>query len=118
MQSRGWLPQLTTGAPIPARTLFWRSGDYRVVRDGDWKLQVSARPDRVWLHNLADDPTEQRDLSAAMPEKVADLRARIDAQAAAMPKPLWPALLEGPVRIDVTLDAPWKEGQDYVYWAN
>jgi arylsulfatase A-like enzyme len=118
IDSRNLLPELTTGAPIPARTLFWRSGDYRVVRDGDWKLQVSARPDRVWLHNLADDPTEQRDLSAAMPEKVAELRARIDAQAAAMPKPLWPALLEGPVRIDVTLDAPWKEGQDYVYWAN
>jgi arylsulfatase A-like enzyme len=118
IDSLNLLPQLTSGAPIPARTLFWRSGDYRVVREGDWKLQVSARPERVWLHNLADDPTERRDLSAAMPEKVAELRARIDAQAAAMPKPLWPALLEGPVRIDVTLDAPWKEGQDYVYWAN
>lgn len=100
------------------RTLFWRSGDYRVVRDGDWKLQVSARPNRVWLHNLADDPTEQRDLSAAMPEKVAELRAKINAQAAAMPKPLWPALLEGPVRIDVPINAPWKEGQELVYWAN
>lgn len=118
IDSLSLLPQLTSGERIPPRTLFWRSGDYRVVREGDWKLQVSARPDRVWLHNLADDPTERRDLSAAMPEKVAELRARIDAQAAAMPKPLWPALLEGPVRIDVTLDAPWKEGQDYVYWAN
>ena len=118
IDSLNLLPQLTSGARIPPRTLFWRSGDYRVVREGDWKLQVSARPERVWLHNLADDPTERRDLSAAMPEKVAELRARIDAQAAAMPKPLWPALLEGPVRIDVTLDAPWKEGQDYVYWAN
>ena len=112
------LPNLSTGTPIAPRTLFWRSGDYRVVRDGDWKLQVSARPDRVWLHNLADDPTEQRDLSAAMPEKVAELRAKIEAQAAEMPKPLWPALLEGPVRIDVPLNAPWKEGQDYVFWAN
>ena len=112
------LPNLSTGTPIGPRTVFWRSGDYRVVRDGDWKLQVSARPDRVWLHNLADDPTEQRDLSAARPEKVAELRAKIDAQAAEMPKPLWPALLEGPVRIDVPLNAPWKEGQDYVFWAN
>lgn len=112
------LPNLQTGTPIGPRTLFWRSGDYRVVRDGDWKLQVSARPDRVWLHNLAEDPTEQRDLSAAMPEKVAELRARIDAQAAEMPKPMWPALLEGPVRIDVPINAPWKEGQELVYWAN
>lgn len=112
------LPNLTSGTPIGPRTVFWRSGDYRVVRDGDWKLQVSARPDRVWLHNLAVDPTEQKDLSAANPEKVAELRAKIDAQAAQMPKPLWPALLEGPVRIDVPLNAPWKEGQDYVFWAN
>lgn len=37
-------------------TLYWRSGDYRVVRDGDWKLQVSKRPDKMWLFNLATDP--------------------------------------------------------------
>jgi N-acetylgalactosamine-6-sulfatase len=53
-----------------------------------------------------------------MPEKVAELRARVNAQAAEMPKPLWPALLEGPVRIDVPLNAPWQDGQDYIMWAN
>ncbi len=118
IDSQNLLPELTSGSAIPPRTLFWRSGDYRVVRDGDWKLQVSARPDRVWLHNLAADPTEQQDLSAQMPDKVAELRAKIVAQAAQMPTPLWPALIEGPVRIDVPMNAPWKEGQDYVYWAN
>ncbi|TPE61851.1 sulfatase [Sandaracinobacter neustonicus] len=118
MDSMNLLPELESGQPIPPRTLFWRSGDYRVVRDGDWKLQVSARPNRVWLYDLKADPTERHDLSAAMPEKVAELRAKIVAQAAQMPKPLWPALLEGPVRIDVPMNAPWKEGQDYVYWAN
>ncbi len=100
------------------RALFWRSGDYRAVRDGDWKLQISARPNRVWLHNLVDDPTEQHDLSATMPQKVAELRAKVDAQAAQMPKPLWPALIEGPVRIDVPMTAPWKEGQELIYWSN
>jgi len=100
------------------RALFWRSGDYRAVRQGDWKLQVSARPNRVWLHNLADDPTEQRDLSAVMPEKVAELRAKIEAQAVEMPKPLWPALIEGPVRIDVPQNAPWVDGQELIFWAN
>ena len=103
---------------VVPRTLFWRSGDYRAVRDGDWKLQISARPNRVWLHNLARDPTEQRDLSAAMPEKVAELRVKIDAQAAEMPKLLWPALIEGPVRIDVPMTAPWKDGQELIYWSN
>jgi arylsulfatase A-like enzyme len=118
IDSQNLLPELESGGTIAPRTLFWRSGDYRVVRDGDWKLQVSARPNRVWLHNLAADPLEKHDLSAEMPEKVAELRRRITAQAAEMPAPLWPALLEGPVRIDVPINAPWKEGQDYVYWAN
>jgi arylsulfatase A-like enzyme len=118
MDSYDLLPALTAGASLPPRTTFWRSGDYRAVRDGDWKLQVSARPERVWLHNLADDPTERRDLSAAMPGKVAELHAKIDEQAAQMPRPLWPALLEGPVRIDVPQTAPWQDGQELVFWAN
>ncbi|HYD86446.1 MAG TPA: sulfatase-like hydrolase/transferase [Vitreimonas sp.] len=102
----------------PHDVLFWRSGPYRVVRAGDWKLQVSERPDRVWLFNLREDPTEQHDLSVQHPERVAELRALIEAHNAEMPPPLWPALLEGPVRIDVPVDAPWTEQQEYVYWSN
>lgn len=102
----------------PHDVLFWRSGPYRVVRAGDWKLQVSERPDRVWLFNLRDDPTERRDLSAQEPQRVAALRAMIEAHNADMAPPLWPALLEGPVRIDVPLNAPWTEEQEYIYWSN
>ncbi|MBL8532187.1 MAG: sulfatase-like hydrolase/transferase [Hyphomonadaceae bacterium] len=102
----------------PHQVLFWRSGPYRVVRDGDWKLQVSGTPDRVWLFNLREDPTEQRDLSAQHPERVAAMRAMIEAQNANLPPPLWPALIEGPVRIDVPLNTPWREDQEYVYWSN
>jgi len=35
-----------------------------------------------------------------------------------MAKPIWPGLVEGPIRIDVPMNAPWKDGQDYVYWTN
>lgn len=102
----------------PHQRLFWRSGGYRVVRDGDWKLQVSENPQRVWLFNLRDDPTEQHDLSADHPERVAAMRAQIEAQNITMPPPLWPALIEGPVRIDVPLNAPWRRDQEYIYWSN
>lgn len=113
------LPYLRGEARTPPhQRLFWRSGDYRVVRDGAWKLQVSANPNRVWLFNLRDDPTEQHDLSAQFPERVAAMRAQIDAQNAGSPPPLWPALIEGPVRIDVPLNAPWSEDQEYIYWSN
>ena len=98
--------------------LFWRSGDYRAVRDGDWKLQVSKRPDKVWLFNLATDPTEQHDLARNEPARVAAMRALIETHNAGMAKPLWPGLLEGPVRIDVPINAAWTKSQDYVYWAN
>lgn len=97
---------------------FWRSGDYRAVRAGDWKLQISKRPEKAWLFNLATDPTEQINLAAKDPARVAALRKLIETQNAGLPKPLWPGLLEGAIRIDVPLNAPWKKGQEYVYWAN
>ncbi len=113
------LPFLS-GGPVerPHQVLYWRSGDYRVVRDGDWKLQVSARPDRVWLFNLAEDPTEQNDLSEAEPEQVARLRAMIEAHESQMPAPMWPALIEGPIRVDVHQNTPWSDDQEYIYWSN
>ncbi|MGH6615859.1 sulfatase-like hydrolase/transferase [Sphingomonas sp.] len=105
--------------PAPKRdALFWRSGDYRAVRQGDWKLQVSKRPDKAWLFDLAVDPTEKVDLAAREPQRVAAMRALIERHNAGMAKPLWPGLIEGPVRIDVPINAPWKPGQEYVYWAN
>jgi arylsulfatase A-like enzyme len=97
---------------------FWRSGDYRVVRAGDWKLQVSKRPDKVWLFNLATDPTEQINLADREPARVAQLRKLIEDQNAPMPRPLWPGLLEAPIRIDVPLNAPWRKDQEYIYWTN
>ncbi len=98
--------------------MFWRSGDYRAVRAGDWKLQVTRRPERARLYNLAADPTERTDLSAREPARVAALRAMIEAQNKGMARPIWPGLVEGPVRVDVPLNAPWRDGQDYIYWTN
>jgi arylsulfatase A-like enzyme len=107
------LPPSTRSVP-----LFWRSGPYRVVRDGDWKLQIDGRRNKMWLYNLASDPTEQVNLVEREPAEVARLKAEIEAQNKGMAKPLWPGLIEAPVRIDVPLNAPWKPSQDYVYWTN
>ncbi len=112
------LPFATAHAAPVKRTLFWRSGGYEAVRDGDWKLQISRNPPRIWLFNLAADPTEHNDLSKNRPDIVAQLRAELTAHDRQMAKPLWPALLEEPIRIDVPANAPWKPGQEYVYWPN
>lgn len=109
---------LLAAAPPSARTLFWRSGETKAVRAGDWKLQIAARPNKAWLYDLAHDPTEHHNLAGADPARVAALRALIAAHDRAQGKPLWPALVEAPVRIDVPLNAPWQPGQEYVYWSN
>ena len=112
---------LATGSGLEAwdrDTLFWQSGHYRVVRHKDWKLQVTARPDKKWLFNLAEDPTEQINLAASEPTKVAELLALLDAHAAAARPALYPAVLESAITIDKTLVEPFEEGDDYIYWPN
>src|SRR5262249_12653920 len=51
----------------PHDSLFWRSGPYRTVLAGDWKLQVAEHPDKRWLFNLSQDPTERHNLADADP---------------------------------------------------
>jgi arylsulfatase A-like enzyme len=102
----------------PHQTLFWQSAGYQVVRDGDWKLQLTDRPQKAWLFNLGDDPTEQRDLAASNPDKVAQLRALITAHRATARAPLYPAALEAPVAIDKTLDQKVVRGDRLVFWPN
>jgi arylsulfatase A-like enzyme len=105
-------------SPPAGRALFWRSGGYEAIRDGNWKLQISQNPPRIWLFDLATDPTERTDLSVRRIDQVRRLRAELAAHDRELPKPLWPALLEEPIRIDVPANAPWKAGQEYVYWSN
>lgn len=114
------VPFFTGQAQTPVRTAtYFRSGHYRAMIDGGWKLQVSERPERVWLFDLNSDPTEQTDLSAQQPERVAALRKILDDfESKNMVKPMWPALIEAPIRIDVPLNAPAKPDDPYVYWAN
>lgn len=102
----------------PHKSLYWRSGRYKVVMSGGWKLQVAEEPRRTWLFDLNTDPTERRDLYATRPDKVQELSgllAQLDGQ---MAKPLWPSLLSGAITIDHPLGTPGKPTDEYVYWDN
>lgn len=102
----------------PHEALFWRSGHYQAVRAGNWKLQRSDRPARVWLFDLGTDPTEQHDLSQERPDVVDALLARLAAHNAQQVSPLWPALAEMPVLVDKTLADPQDPTDEYVYVPN
>lgn len=105
-------------ATRPHEDIFWQSGGYRVVRHNDWKLQVVERPQQTFLFNLANDPTEQTNLAASNPTKVAELRARLDAHQRGARAPLYPALVEVPVPIDITSEQRFKAGDTLVYVPN
>ncbi len=105
----------TTGRPH--ETLFWRSGPYKTLLDGDWKLQVAEHPQKTWLFNLKDDPTEQTNLADKKPSEVKALVAVLDSIDKQQHKPLWPSLFEIPVAIDHPR-SPTKESDEYVDWAN
>ena len=113
------LPYVTGKATgRPHQTLFWRSGQYEVLLDGDWKLQASQARRKIWLYDLASDPTERRDLATTQPDKVKAMLATLRAQDAQMVRPLWPSLLQGPVFIDHPSGAPQKRGDEYILWDN
>jgi uncharacterized sulfatase len=113
------LPLATGAVPTLApRPIFWREGTYQAVRADGWKLHVSKHPDRVWLFDLSADPTEQRELSASRPDKVAELRALLDAHNAEQVKPLWDSFAEMPVAIDKTLAEPEAPDDEVIWWPN
>ncbi len=108
-----------TGAVTRAGdAIFWQSGFYKVMRKGDWKLQVNERQDKIWLFDLQNDPTEQVNLADSSTEKVAELKAILDAHHASARPPLWPHTIEAPTLVDKTLADEYQPGDEYIVWPN
>ncbi|MEM6900346.1 MAG: sulfatase-like hydrolase/transferase [Pseudomonadota bacterium] len=102
----------------PNDAIFWSSGFYKVVRAGDWKLQINEKQERAWLFNLADDPHEQSNLAEIEIGKRAELEALITAHYENARAPLYPHTVESPIRIDQTNADPFGEDDEYVLWPN
>ena len=98
----------------PNDAIFWQSGEYQVVRAGDWKLQRDGRQGKDWLFNLSEDPGEQTNLAQKNPEKLAELIAILDEHQADSVEPLYPHGLVSPVRIDKTQGSEVEAGDEYV----
>ena len=113
------LPQLSKPADKgPARALFWRTDTYRVIRKGDWKLQVAQNPRKDWLFNMATDPTEKINLADKEPERLASMKKELEAFNATQVKPSWPSMAEAAIAIDKNLREKMVPGDEYVYYGN
>jgi arylsulfatase A-like enzyme len=88
----------------PHDHLCWRFGPQWAIRQGNWKLAqgfdeaanpMPGQPDKYkvvaqpQLFNLASDPGESKDVAAAQPEKVAELKALYDKWNANNKEPAW-----------------------------
>ena len=113
------LPHITGEATgQPHRSLFWRSGASRSALVDGWKLNKSDPPGRSWLFDLEADPTEQRDLAAERPDKLAELMAAMDAHDAEQSPSAWPSRVMMPVNIDKDRSRPDAPDDEYIYWSN
>jgi len=77
-------PILTDGGGIAARKLYWYYPLYArrpgsVVLDGPWKMIEFYDPPAVELYHLSDDLSETRDLATEHPDRVAGMRADLQA---------------------------------------
>jgi arylsulfatase A-like enzyme len=72
--------------------LYWRSGDAKAIRSGDWKLIISGKTHEQWLYNLTEDQSETTDLAQKNPEKVNELLGALQNWEKDLVKPLWPNL--------------------------
>ena len=103
----------------PNRPLFCKSGTYSfLIKDG-WKLQVDGLQDKQWLFDLNTDPTEQHNLVATQPQKLAELsKLRQDLLAEQQAEPIWEGALTSPVKIDATIKEEVRKEDEYIYWTN
>lgn len=118
VDGKNLLPLASGAAAFEDRALYFQSGYYTAIRHGDWKLQISEKPDQVWLYDLSVDPTEQANIAADHPDVVAKLTAMLDQHRQAAVPVRYPYSIQAPVAVDKTLADKVEPGDTYVYWPN
>lgn len=86
------LVPLINGSAAAPRTFYWRMGQRRALRHGDWKLVREggrAQAGDWLLFNLAADVSEKNNLAATEPARLAELTKLWETWNAAQKAPLW-----------------------------
>jgi arylsulfatase A-like enzyme len=82
---------IADGKPSPRTEIVYNIEPFRgALRQGEWKLiWRTLLPSSTDLYNLAQDPSETRNLAAEHPDRVAAMKQRLDALAKDAAKPLF-----------------------------
>jgi arylsulfatase A-like enzyme len=74
----------------PHHSVYWRFGQLKAARVGEWKIVRTWDNQSVELYNLAQDVGEQKDLSADYPSHVKELDSEWSRWNRQLVPPLWP----------------------------
>ena len=96
---RDLMPFLSGEESPPQDALFWRNGENKAVRQGNWKLFWNQR--HAWLFDLSEDIGEITNLAGEHPQKVKALQGLHRDWETGMVDPLWPARLPAPEPVEV-----------------
>jgi arylsulfatase A-like enzyme len=83
-----YLTAKPASAPHPA--LYWRSGNNKAIRKGDWKLVINDTDHITALFDLKNDKSEKYNLASSNAAKVIELKKELAAWERGLIKPLWP----------------------------
>ena len=80
LEGKSLRPILETGSRDAHEALYWEHQGNRAIRQGRWKLVAlrdrATQAAKPWeLYDIAEDRSEQHDLAAEMPERVAAMEA-------------------------------------------
>ncbi len=83
----------------PHTALIWRSGKYKAILYGDYRLQIDSMQGKTVLYNIKVDVGESINLAGQMSEKVAELTALLEKAESEFAEPIWqtPAYARVPV---------------------
>lgn len=99
----------------PRQGLVWRSGKYKAVLFGDYRMQIDEIQDKVVLYNIKNDIGERSNLASQQPDTVERLKAILEEAESKFVKPMWntPFYTLGPV--DIYPGGP-PEGAERMYF--
>lgn len=73
----------------PHESLYWRMGEKRAIRHGDWKLVQELGEDKPSLYNLAEDVAEETDRFADRKDVAEDLESKWRTWDSELAAPRW-----------------------------
>ena len=102
----------------PHNTLFWRQGRLQTILHHQWKMIFDKNQKKTWLFNLKTDPTERKNLTDQMPDKIKLLQGLLEEHNSQQLEPNFLSVVATPILIDKHDGEEYEDSDEYTFWDN